>query len=160
MEPGLLVNLLAGAIFLAVLGGCVFLLLPVASIAGTEKGKGWSWAFLGLLAFMAIWVLDGFSFTQAVLTGAAFHAEYWTSPPAAESSGGGVLHLVGVVVSWTVYLVVMALLAFVTFLALSEVGRASSGGVKVLPLGVFAVLAFLAYLWAQGGKAWLMSFFP
>lgn len=159
MESGPLVNLLAGAVFLAVLWGCVFLLLPVASIAGTEKGKGWSWAFLGLLAFMAIWVLDGFSFMQAVLTGAAFHAEYWTSAPAAEPSGGGFLHIVGVVVSWAVYLVVMAVLAFVAFLALSEVGR-SSRGIKLLPLGVFALLALLGYLWARGGKAWLMSFFP
>lgn len=158
MEPGLLVNVLSGAVFLAVLWGCVFLLLPVASIAGNAKGQGWSLAFLGLLAFMAYWAFNGFPFMQDVLTGAVFHAGYWSASRDAGVAAGGFGRGLWTFISWILYIVVTALLAFVTFLAFSEVSGSSSRK-KAIAFGVFALLAFLGYLWVRGGRAWLMSIF-
>jgi hypothetical protein len=171
MELGNFVtNVLAGTGFLAMLACCLFLMLPVSSIAASEgsgrNGKRlWMLAFYVLIAFNLYWLFNGFSFMQDVFAGNVFHADYWTgaaSPPLA-TDGGAPRFLSAVV--WVIYLAGLAVLGLLAFYGLASISaRFSENWIlpatrasKLSATITFIVGAALTYFWQDCGREWLMS---
>lgn len=155
---GLLIDVVAAGLFLVVLWGCVFLILPVASIAANARKPALILAFFGLMAFDLYWVFNGFGLVQDLLTGQAFQADYWLPAWDFDLSLAAAGRSLWILVSWGAYLVILGLLGYVVLLTLGAVTE-SARGQRLFSLVVFAVTAFLGYLWVRGGRAWLMSFF-
>lgn len=155
---GLLIDAVAAVLFLAVLGGGVFLILPVASMAANAKERAPTLVFFGLMAFDLYWVFNGFGFVQDVLAGQAFQADYWTPAWSFDLSLAAAGRSLWGMVSWATYLAILGVLGYVVLLTLGAVTE-SARGKRLFPLAVFAGAAFLGYLWVQGGRAWLMSWF-
>lgn len=162
----ILVNLIAGASFLAILGAALFLLLPVMSIAGDSpnKGaKGWTYLFLILVGFIPLWLIKGFSFVRSVLRGEVFDADYWAGAWDFSLSIAGVGNTIWVGISWCIYLLGLVVLGFLGLLTLGEAMKHAypkdSRLETILKFGAFSVIAFLGYLWGRSGKEWLISWF-
>ena len=153
---GLVLDAVSAVLFLAVLWGGVFLILPLASMAANAKQRAPTWGFFGLMAFDLYWVFNGFGLLQDVFAGRVFESAYWSWNLELSLAGAG--RSVWAAVSWVAYLIVLGLLGFVGLAALSGV-TGSARGRRLFPLAAFACLACLAYLWARGGRAWLMAFF-
>lgn len=155
---GLLIDVVSTVLFLAVLWGGVFLILPVASMAANAKERAPTLVFFCLMAFDLYWVFNGFGFVQDVLTGQAFQADYWTTAWSFDLSLAAAGRSLWGMVTWATYLVILGVLGYVVLLTLGAVTE-SARGKRLFPLAVFAGAAFLGYLWVQGGRAWLMSLF-
>ncbi len=154
----LFVDVVSAVLFLAVLWGGVFLILPVASIAANAKERAPTLVFFGLMAFNLYWVFNGYSFLQDVFAGRIFEAGYWLPNWEIDLSLASAGHSLWSAVSWIAYLIGLGVLGYIVLLALSAVTE-STKGKRLFPLAVFAGMAFLAYLWVSGGRSWLMSFF-
>jgi hypothetical protein len=158
----LFVNVLAGVIFLALLWFAIFLILPVASIAGTEssqKARGWNLLFLLIMGFIPFWLVKGFSFVRDVLRGEALHASYWAESWNISLTIAGVGNAIWVGASWFLYLLGLVALGVFAFFSLAGFHDARSRQTKVLTIGLFGFAAYLGYLWGRSGKEWLVSLF-
>ena len=153
---GLLLDVVSAVLFLAVLWAGVFLILPVASMAANAKERAPTWAFFGLMAFDLYWVFNGYGLLQDVFAGRAFESVYWSWDLDLSLAGAG--RSLWALVSWAAYLAVLGFLGFVVLASLSGV-TGSARGRRLFPLAVFAGLACLGYLWARGGRGWLMALF-
>jgi hypothetical protein len=158
--------LIAGVIFIAILGLSLFLLLPVMSIAGdapNKKTKGWTYLFLILVGFIPLWLVKGFSFARSVLKGEAFQADYWGGVWDFSFSIAGVGNTVWVAISWLFYLLGLIVLGFLALMMLGEAMKntypENSRKEKLLKFAAFGVIAYLGYLWGSSGKEWLISWF-
>lgn len=155
---GLFVDVVSAVLFLAVLWGGVFLILPVASIAANAKERAPTLVFFGLIAFNLYWVFNGYGFLQDMFAGQVFQADYWLPAWAFDLSLAAAGRSLWGMVSWVAYLVILGVLGYAVLLTLGAVTE-SARGKRLFPLAVFAGMAFLGYLWVRGGKDWLMSFF-
>lgn len=158
----LLTNLLAGAVFLGVLWLALFLILPVASIAGTskpEQARPWNRLFLVLLGFIPLWLVKGFGFVRSLFRGEVFESAYWADAWNFSFTLVGVGGALWSVMAWALYLVGLVILGVVGFFLLTGVHGASSKGERLLMFGVFAGVASLGYLWGSSGRQWLVSWF-
>ena len=153
---GLVLDAVSAVLFLAVLWGGVFLILPVASMAANARKPALTLAFFGLMAFDLFWVFNGFGLIQDLLTGGVLESAYWSWDLDLSLAGAG--RSLWALVSWAAYLAVLGFLGFIVLASLSGV-TGSARGRRLFPLAVFAGLACLGYLWARGGRAWLMAFF-
>jgi hypothetical protein len=173
MELGtVFVYVLSGVAFLAVLWLCIFLLLPVGSIAANDKGKGWTVAFLSLLAFIVYWAFNGFSFLHDVFAGQVFQSGYWSASREVELSPTGIGRFLWIGVVWVIYLLGMYVLGLFALFTLSgffdnysrQFGTAAHGAVperikKAVFVPLFLLVGYLGYLWVGNGKDWLLGFF-
>lgn len=158
----LLTNLLAGAVFLGVLWLGLFLLLPVASIAGTSKpedSRPWNYFFLVLMGFIPLWLVKGFGFVRALFRGEVFEAAYWADAWTFSFTLVGVGSALWSVVAWGIYLLGLVILGIACFFLLSGIRGGTSKGEQLLMFGLFGVVAFLGYLWGSSGRQWLVSWF-
>lgn len=155
---GLLIDIVSAVLFLAVLWGGVFLILPVASIAANAKARAPTFAFFGLMAFDLYWVFNGYGFLRDMFAGQVFQADYWRPAWEFDLNLAAAGRSLWGVVSWAAYLVILSVLGYAVLLTLGAVTE-SARGKRLFPLAVFAAAAFLGYLWVRGGRAWLMALF-
>ena len=155
---GLVLDAVSAVLFLAVLWGGVFLILPVASMAANARKPALTLAFFGLMAFDLFWVFNGFGLIQDLLTGQAFETAYWTAAWSFDLSLAATGRFFWSAVSWGAYLIGLGVLGYIVLISLSAVTD-SPRGKRLFPLAVFAVLAALGYFWARGGRDGLMGLF-
>lgn len=155
----LFINVLAAALFLAVIGLCIFLILPVASIAANAKEKAWTLAVFAILGFIPFWLANGFGFLQDLFRGNVFQAAYWESGWHFTVSLAAIGTSIWVAVSWLLYWLGLCFMGLLTIVALGSAMGPKSVPVRIGVFGLFCLTAYSGYLWGHSGKEWLISIF-